>query len=258
MARLLLATREAAAAFVEDMAYIREALGKADRTTPGEIRRLSAVLRRLLIDKDLRSIAPPRIGSLSLLVPDNEPIYRAARRQKVRIFESGGIHVFNNEIRAIVTGQAGNLALDPNFDKTRTVAVSLDGFLNQRVLAHNDEWATRGQVIKYIANSGSGVHSKPTKVSSPPEAFEIVLSRLRTCLKYTKEGETGIKITVNWAAYGGANSSDFTWAPNSIDSVLVELLCSAHFLAISPNIHSLELSIHKEFGFPRFDRDDIR
>jgi hypothetical protein len=55
-AKLLLATSEAAAAFVEDMGYIRETLAKADRTTPGEIRRLSAVLRRLLIHHDLRSI----------------------------------------------------------------------------------------------------------------------------------------------------------------------------------------------------------
>ncbi len=256
--RLLLATREAASTFVEDMGYIRETVAKADKITPGELRRLSAVLRRLVIDNDLRSIAPPRIGRLSLLVPDNDPIYHAARKQPVGIFQSGGLHIFNNEVRAIATNRAGQLALEPNFDKTKTVAVSLDGFINQRVLAHNNEWATRGQVIKYIANSSSGVHSKSTKVSSPPEAFETILSRLRKCLRFTKEGDTGIKITVDWVALAGFHSFDFKWMPESIDSVLIELLCAGHFLAISPDIHSLELAVHREFGFPMFDRDSIR
>jgi hypothetical protein len=257
-ARLLESTKEAAAAFVEDMTYLREAVQRADRTTPGELRRLSAILRRLLIEKDLRSIAPPRIGSLSLLMPDNSAIYTATRKQSVRIFESGGIHVFNNEIRAIITGTRGGISLDPAFDKNKTVAVSQDGFLNQRVLAHNDEWATRAQVIKYIANSSAGVHSKSTKPSSPPESFEVLLSRLRRCLKFTKEGDTGVKITVDWAAFAGINSYDFKWAPNSIDSVLVELLCAAHFLSISPDIQALELAIHKEFKFPNFAADSIR
>ena len=67
----------------------------------------------------------------------------------MRIFESGGINIFNNEIRAIITGMRGDIALDPAFDKNKTVAVSQDGFLNQKVLAHNDEWATRAQVKVY-------------------------------------------------------------------------------------------------------------
>jgi hypothetical protein len=256
-AKLLLATSEAAAAFVEDMGYIRETLAKADRTTPGEIRRLSAVLRRLLIHNDLRSISSPRTGPLSLLVPDNNPIYHAARKQSVRIFFSGGISVFNNEVRAIVTSLTGDFRLDPAFDKNKTATVALDGFLNQKVLAHNNRWATRGQVIKYIANSSSGVHSKSTNDSSTPEDFEILLSMLRKCLKFTKQGDTGIKMSVDWSAFGGTDSSSFTWTPDSIDGVLIELLCAAHFLSVSPDVHSLEFALHKEFGFPRFNRGSI-
>ena len=256
--RLLLATREAAAALVEDMTYIRETLAKADKITSGELRRLSAVLRRLLVDNDLRSIAPPRIGQVSFLVPDNNPIYYAARNQSVGMFLSGGIRVFNNEFRAIATSRRGALTIDPAFDKTKTITVSLDGFLKQKVLAHNDEWATRGQVIKYVANSASGVHSKSTKALHP-EASEILLSRIRKSLRFSKYSDTGIKITVDWVAFGGMSHSEFVWTPESIDSVLVELLCAAHFLAASPDIHSLEFAIHKEFGVsPRSDRDNIR
>jgi hypothetical protein len=159
-AKLLLATSEAAGAFVEDMGHIRDTLAKADRTTPAEIRRLSAVLRRLLIHDDLRSISSPRIGALSFLIPDNN---HAARKQSVRIFLSGGLSVFNNEVRAIVTSMTGNFRLDPAFDKTKTATVKLEGFLNQMVLAHNNKWATRGQVIKYIANKSSGVSQQVNK-----------------------------------------------------------------------------------------------
>jgi hypothetical protein len=256
--RLLQATREAAAAFVEDMAYVRAMLANAYQITPGEIRRLSAVLRRLLVDNDLRSIAPPRIGSLSLLVPDNHLIYQAARKQSVHIFLSGGIAIFNNDFRAIVANRTRDFRLDPTFDKTRTVPVVLDGFLSQKVLAHRDNWITREQVIKYVANTSAGVHSKSTKIGSKPKDYEIVLSVLRKALKFTIDGDTGVKITVDWAAFGGNASATFVWTPNAIDCVLVELLSSAHFLAYSPGVHSLELAIHKEFNFPAFNAESIR
>jgi hypothetical protein len=257
-ARLLLVTHEAAAALVEDMTYIRETLARADRITPGELRRLSATLRRLLIDNDLRSIAPPRIGSLSLLVPDNDAIYTAARKQPVRMFESGGIHIFNNEFRALLAGYNGGIDLGTGFDKSKTILVSQDGFLNQKVLAHNNNWITRRQVIKYVANTSAGAHSKSTSVrSKKPEDYEIILSVLRKALRFTKNGDKGLKIDVDWAAYGGNASATFVWTPTSINSVLVELLCAAHFLAQSPDIHSLELEIHKEFGFPQFAADNV-
>jgi hypothetical protein len=214
--KLLLATRAAASTFVEDMGYVRETLDSAGKITAGELRRLSAVLRRLLIDSDLRSIAPPRISRLSLLIPDNEPIYRAARKQSVGTFQSGGIHIFNHEVRAIVTSRTGNFAIDPAFDKNKTITVSLDGFINQRVLAQNDKWATRGQVIKYIANISSGVHSKSTKASPlPPESFEILLSRISKSLIFAKEGDTGLKIIVDWVAFAGVHSFDFKWQLSS-------------------------------------------
>lgn len=86
----------------------------------------------------------------------------------------------------------------------------------------------------------------------------MLLSRLAKCLKFTKEGDTGMKIAVDWVAFAGVDSFDFKWMPNSIDSVFIELLCAGHFLAVSPDIHSLELTIHKEFGFPKFDRASIQ
>src|SRR4029077_126368 len=73
---LLKTTREAAAAFMEDMPHIQEIVLKTDPDR-AELRRLSNVLRRLLIDKggDLRDIAAPRVGKLNIIAPDNKPFY---------------------------------------------------------------------------------------------------------------------------------------------------------------------------------------
>ena len=131
-ARLLLATREAAAAFLEDMAHIRGVLAK-QKQTPGEIRLLSGILRRLTVDNDLRSIAPPRIGAISLIAPDNTSVYHAARKQPLSIFVSGGIKVFDCECRAIVGGVGKDFMLDADFDRKRMTTLSLDGFLSQNV-----------------------------------------------------------------------------------------------------------------------------
>ena len=54
-----ISTRETAAAFIEDMRHLRDVVNKPDAT---ELRRLTNILRRLLIDGDLGKIAAPRIG----------------------------------------------------------------------------------------------------------------------------------------------------------------------------------------------------
>jgi hypothetical protein len=242
-ARLLDATKEAAAAFVEDMTHIRETLAEQDQL-PGRLRRLSAVLRRLLVDNDLRSISPPRVGPVSLLVPDNNPIYHAARRQRLSLFASGGVTVFNCEFRALVGGVGRDFVIDPPFDRRVLTTVSLDGFMSQRVLALNEEWVTRRQVVKYVANNASGVHSGSTQ-----SAEDILLSRIRSYLKFAAH-DGGAKIGVNYDAYRISQAPPFVWTPEAVDLVLVELLAAAHFLSSSPDIHSLESAIHKEFGLP--------
>ncbi len=240
--RLLVATKEAAAALVEDMAHIREVLAR-EEIIPREIRLLSGVLRRLLVDNDLRSIAPPRIGPVSILAPDNSAIYHAARKQPVFLFASGGITVLKCEFRAIVGIPGKKFVHDPDFDKTKTIHLSMDGFLNQNVLALDNQWANRRHVIKYIANVASGVHSS---AASLPD--EKLLTRIRRCIKWSAYGG-GAKIDVDYAAFPDVNSDlPFKWSSTAIDFVLIELLAAAHFLSISPDIQALESFILAELG----------
>jgi hypothetical protein len=88
--QLVSATREAAAAFIEDLAHIRDVVNKTD-PDGAELRRLSNVLRRFLIDDggDLKDIAAPRIGRVVLLSPDNKPFL--ARDLEYEFFGSGAL-----------------------------------------------------------------------------------------------------------------------------------------------------------------------
>jgi hypothetical protein len=237
---LLIATREAAAAFLEDMAHIRGVLAKQDQAARS-IRLLSGILRRLMIDNDLRAIAPPRVGQISFVAPDNSAVYQASRKQPLSIYVSGGISVFNCACRAIVGGIGREFILDAKFDRTATVLLPLDGFLSQKVLALDNHWVSRRQVIKYVANVACGVHSSSSKTGE-----EIILARLRQYIKLTA-GAGGAKISVNDSAYLDTSGSlPFVWSPESIDFVLLELLSAAHFLAISPDINALEWVILAE------------
>jgi hypothetical protein len=58
-AKLLVTTRPAALSFVEDMEYIRAMIARAD-TNRGELRRLSSILRRILVEGDIAAIAVMR------------------------------------------------------------------------------------------------------------------------------------------------------------------------------------------------------
>src|SRR6476619_2455796 len=65
---MLIATHETALAFVDDIQHVREVISKPE-PTPGDIRRISNPLRRILIDNngDIKTVAPPELGGLNYL-----------------------------------------------------------------------------------------------------------------------------------------------------------------------------------------------
>jgi hypothetical protein len=88
--RLLNATKETAAAFIEDLGHIRELI-KSDPAR-GDVRRLSGILRRFLVDNDgdIRRIAPPRLDRrIQFSAPDNNDFYAADRKVPFQFFASG-------------------------------------------------------------------------------------------------------------------------------------------------------------------------
>jgi hypothetical protein len=240
--QLLSATREAAAAFVEDMRHIRETVNKTNPDR-AELRRLSNVLRRLLIDNggDLRAIAAPRIGRITLLSPDNKPFVKTARKRPNEFFASAGVAAFGVYFRAAHCEKAASAEPIEDFDPERTVDLPLDNFLSQEVLCLQGKWITRRDALKYIAHVASGVHS-----GIPKEEIEKTIARIRMSATYSAiPGAANFTFKLD-ALYPAEPS--FRYAPDAVDPVLIEVLAAAHFVEISPNIRRLEDVVRKELA----------
>jgi hypothetical protein len=146
---LLASTRPAAIAVLEDLQHFRDVL-KRPQPSGGELRRLSALLRRILVDRDITTVAAPRMGRIEFKAPDNNPYYKMAQQVRFRFFGSGGAEAFGAFIRAL-SGYYGSPMMPIGFHPDKTVPLRLDNFLQQRVLCFEGDWASRGDVIKYIA-----------------------------------------------------------------------------------------------------------
>jgi hypothetical protein len=184
-------TRESAAALLEDLARIRGILG-SDEPSRSKLRLLSGTLRRILVDSDLSAVAAPRIGRIKLLEPNNTPYIKLSKDFPFAFFASGGATLFSLTLRGVMyMRQQLTYAEESRFaialEAMQKVEVRLDGFLNQPVLCFDGTWLSRKDAVKYIANHASGVHSK-----TPVEPIDLVLARIRRCVRYSRH--TGIDI----------------------------------------------------------------
>lgn len=234
-------TREAAAAFLEDLEYSREILA-GTKHSPSQIRRLSAILRRLLVEQDLARVAAPRIGRLLLATPDNEPIYHAEKNQPYGFFSSGGAQVFGLRIRAMRDERHVPIRKIENFDGERVLYLGLDKFLAQRVLCLNGLWISRHATVKYVANVASGVHS-----GAAASREDAAMAHIRRCVRLLRDGED-IRIWVDGAKLAVPIPTDFSYSPTSIDAVLFEVMSAAQFMIISPTVLELEKKVRVEMG----------
>jgi hypothetical protein len=144
----------------------------------------------------------------------------------------------------VVSGQAPEIL--SHFNPDQTVSLPMDNFLAQNVICLKGKWATRRDVIKYIANIGSGVHSGRDK-----EDVHHLLNRVRRACRYSAPGGASpdqlAGVHFNLEALGEGDIP-FIYTEADIDPVLVELLASAHFLAISPDIINLETVVKQELA----------
>jgi hypothetical protein len=241
----LILTRDAAAALLEDVSYIRRLLGEAAPPSPEELRRLSAVLRRILIDSDLSNVAAPRMGSVKLWTPDTKPFMKFSRRFPLFFFASGGAKLFGWTISAatVIAEQPDDATvaqLSGVLLERKTVELRLETFLTQPVLCLEGTWINRRDVVKYIAICAHGVHSKTPQEQ---EHSYKALARIRRGVRYSVE--KGIHIELDRL---GVTEPSFRYDPKALDLVLVELLVAAKYLVEAPDTQRLEGLIHEEFS----------
>ncbi|ODR99652.1 hypothetical protein AUC69_08505 [Methyloceanibacter superfactus] len=242
----LASSREAALAFLEDMQHLREIVGKKDPSN-AEIRRLSVILRRLLVERDLAIVSAPRLGRVMLVAPDNDPAYKADRKSPFLFFASGRATVLGGWAGALFAVDVvpifgrGTVEL-PKLDIDKTIELRLDNFLTQRVLCYRGTWVSRKEVIEYVANVASGVHSGSLKKTE-----HVTLAHIRSSSRlYLKPDKT---LHLELFAHGiDVDETTFRHAPDSIDPVLMELLAAAKFLTASPFVAELEEAVGKELA----------
>jgi hypothetical protein len=245
--RLLLSTRPAAAALVDDLSYIRDLLtrllhAKDVGSLPGEVRRLSATIRRLLVERDLTIVAAPRIGRFFFDAPDIKRIIKGEGKIPFAFFASGGAELFGISVKCMIL-EEGNFQRDfADFDPDKSIKLQLDGFLSQPVLCLDGQWIRRGSIIKYVANVASGVHS-----GLPREPEDAIINNIRRHGLYSvRNGE--VRFGLDGGPLLSLPSNTFVYRPDNIDPVLVELISAAHYVAKSEDTDRLEAIIAEELG----------
>ena len=237
---LVSATKSAAAAFVSDIAYLRS-LSYDQFNTPDVIRRSSAIVRRLLVEGDVRDIAAPRIGRFLIMAMDLKNIWKAEGRRPYKFFMAGGAHAFGVLIWCLHLEEQPARDISSLTDYENKIPLNTDSFLNQRVICLNGSWANRRQIIKYVANVAHGVHS-----GIPEAAEDLLLARVRRSFDMSYING---KPQMNFDASAFIHSDQpFRYAPDVLDVTLLELLSIINQLTSSPDCEELERIVEAELS----------
>lgn len=262
-------TRNMAEMLLEDLSHFRKVVSNPE-TSQVDVRKLTADVRRLLVNRELDHVAAPRCGRVMLKAPDYNAYYEAADRSRVVQYCGGeDITLFGHQFGAAILAEH---KLPPNMTpeqylnpmqsilggSRKSVFMKLDHFMSQRVICFENQWITRQQAIMHIAIIGSGVHS-----NTPKTPLDVHIEKLRKNVAYVKSGD---RFDLRLAAiFGDANwdlninfkpgtESASTGEVQSIDPVLVEVLAAAKLVTESPSVIELEAITRSELSPQRIHR----
>ena len=239
--RMQLATREAAYHLANDIDSIRRILALA-KPDAGDIRRMSGLLRRILVESEINKVAGPRQGRMEFDVPDLSLWYKSARITPWEFASLGmNIDVHGMSLDCILFGRprANDNELPANHHGLNC-RLNLEGFLNQKVLCFEDKWASRREIIKFAANKGHGVHG----TSSMTEKVDLMLRKCRRMIVVDFSGDKPNTI-FNLPDFTGQDV-DFEDAYDRFDLVLLHLISIAILLTRSADVVALETKIASE------------
>lgn len=242
------ASKEAAAALLEDAEHIRQIMAQRNKSRSA-IRLLSGILRRLLIERDIAIVAAPRMGRIELLAPDNSFFYKLADYEPVELFASGGASHFGHVIRPVIIGEDrrnrdfGQQMAQFIGEADRTTILRLERFLSQKVMCLHNQWVSRHDVIEFVCYVASGVHS-----GQPDTNEKAILAHIRNAFIISAEEGGGFSITMATSKMLPNLDSESRYLPQSIDIVLHELLSAAHYLLLSPDLTTLERIVLEELS----------
>ncbi|WP_314958323.1 hypothetical protein [Bradyrhizobium cosmicum] len=208
---------------------------------PAELRRLSVILRKHLIEKSLMQVASPRIGRLRLQALDLSKFYSYGRKHPYKLFCVANVQVYGVRIFAIAATHGPELT---DADVDAKVNLSIDSFCKQRVFCvEGQRWITRADAIKFVAYLLDGAHpARPAKTEE-----EAVLEYIRRSIRYSRDPSGNLLVNFNTTPLTRQRSAE-TYSPTEFDPTLAELLCTAKLITESDDVRRLEISIREELG----------
>jgi hypothetical protein len=220
------ATHERAIAALEDLDWMRHLVVKP-AISRSEARSLSAKLRRLLMNGDLRDVASPRIGKIEI----DAPLSIDKRGYKKLQFYYAGFY-YNDRPTNLVIFKVADEPATPDMSDTNH-PLSIDNFLSQNVCCYHDNWICRRDLLKFVAHNASGVHSDNVKSNT-----EQIIARIRNMFVIRTEKKEG-----SFMYNVQTPSEKFDYQPNAIDIPSYECLGIAHYLTTSAATLALEAEI---------------
>lgn len=241
--RLRHSTKNAADVLLDDLGHIRRII-ISEQPNPGDLRRLSALMRRILIDGDLIRIAAPRIGRLNICAPNHNELYIANDKSPFALIAADTFSTQGLTCSRLCFGNS-ELLQRSTFDPSgEMVGLPVSSFNKQRVLCFRGQWITRANLIEYVANVGHGVHS-----GIPRKGVELLIQKVRNAI--TLETGTGpdgkpcpvISVKADVLVL---KEPPIEFRAGCIDLALLYIISTARFLVDSPDVIALERFILDE------------
>ena len=172
--KMRIETHGAALVLADDLRHIRTVLRKKFPTA-GDVRRLCAQLRRILLERQITAVAAPRVGRIRFEVPYSPRFMESADRSDC-VFATATIPkifgVTHRGFIGIASSPSSNLR-----DATMAEAIlRLDGFLADKVIWAEGQWVTRQDILKFVAYHDYGVHFTGKK----EPIFDVIRRNKRT------------------------------------------------------------------------------
>lgn len=233
-------THDAALVLVDDIQHIRHIVSQKE-PSPGDLRRLSNQLRRILVEGDLLKIAAPRMGKIGIVGPDLRTLYRANEQFPFPFiaadtFSTHGVIFASMLIDERKTGRSR-----PNYNPDNMITLRVETFLNQQVLCFKGQWVSRADLIKYVANVAHGIHS-----GSPKDEVGFLIRKIRSALTVKMvtgpDGKPMPNIAFNHEVLISEDPA-IQFRPDVVDLALLYIISTAQFLITSQDVIELECMI---------------
>jgi len=230
-------THEAALVLLDDLEFMRGTLAKKNPTA-GDVRRVSVILRRLLLDGHLAAVGGPRLGRIKLIIPDNRAVFVSVVDPLVVV---GIAPMFQIPIALFghLSVEEGALGVPPNIKMQMPDLsipgreVNIEGLLADNVARYRNQFVTRGDVLKFICYQAFAAHYAGREVD-----VSDIVRHFRFFVTFESMKGT-ICVTVNDP--GTAKRSGVL-----MDFAHALTLSLGYYITQSPNVLALEALIKAE------------